>query len=119
MTTQEIAHRLVSLCREGKWDTAQQELFADNAVSIEAEAMPGGSRETKGRAGIIEKGKQFNAMVEKIHSLVVSDPIVAGQSFACIMTLDATMKGQGRTQMSETCLYHVKDGKIVLEQFHP
>jgi len=119
MNTKDIADRLVSLCREGKWDVAQQELFADDAVSIEAEAMPGSAKETKGRAGIIEKGRQFNAMVEKIHALVVSDPIVADQSFACTMALDATMKGQGRIQMSETCLYHVKDGKITLEQFHP
>jgi hypothetical protein len=28
------------------------------------------------------------------------------------------MKGQGRMQMAELCVYEVKDGKIVSEQFH-
>jgi ketosteroid isomerase-like protein len=119
MNTKDIAHRLVALCREGKWSVAQEELFAPEAVSMEAEASPAFAKETKGRAAIIAKGKQFDAMVEQFHSLAVSEPVVAEQSFACVMTLDATMKGRGRVQMSETCLYHVKDGKIVLEQFHP
>jgi hypothetical protein len=33
------------------------------------------------------------------------------------MQLDMTMKGQGRTNMAELCVYQVKDGKIVAEQF--
>jgi hypothetical protein len=119
MNTQEIAHRLVALCREGKWTAAQQELFADDAVSIEPYATPAFAKETKGLAAIIEKGRKFNAMIEKLHALTVSDPVVASQSFACTMSMDVTMKGQGRMQMSETCLYIVKDGKIVSEQFHP
>ena len=35
MTTKEVADRLVSLCREGKIEDAQNELFANDAVSIE------------------------------------------------------------------------------------
>jgi limonene-1,2-epoxide hydrolase len=34
------------------------------------------------------------------------------------MRLDVTMKGQGRMDMSELCVYDVKDGKIISEQFH-
>jgi limonene-1,2-epoxide hydrolase len=33
------------------------------------------------------------------------------------MTLDATMTGMGRMQLDEICVYEVKDGKIVFEQF--
>jgi hypothetical protein len=33
--------------------------------------------------------------------------------------MDVTMKGQGRMQMTELCVYVVKDGKIVSEQFYP
>jgi hypothetical protein len=29
-----------------------------------------------------------------------------------------TMKGQGRMNMGELCVYDVKDGKIVSEAFH-
>jgi hypothetical protein len=57
--------------------------------------------------------------VEKMHSMSVSDPIVAGSSFACVMSLDADMKGRGRTAITELCVYEVKGGKIVLEQFRP
>ncbi len=85
---------------------------------MEAEDSPMGPRETKGLKAITEKGRRFMSMVEKIHSMSVSDPIVADSSFACTMSLDATMKGQGRSAMTETCVYDVKDGKIVSEQFH-
>jgi ketosteroid isomerase-like protein len=117
MKTNEIALRLVALCREGQWKTAQQELFADDAVSIEPYATPGFEKETKGKAAIAEKGDRFEAMVETMHACTVSDPLVAGNSFACTMTMDVTMKGQPRMQMAELCVYAVKDGKVVSEQF--
>lgn len=118
MTTEDIAKRLVAYCREAKWEAAQRELYADNAVSIEPFATPAFEKETRGLPAILEKGKKFDAMVETMHSLSVSDPLVADQAFACTMSLDVTMKGQGRMNMSELCVYEVKDGKIVLEQFH-
>jgi hypothetical protein len=119
MTTNEIALRLVALCRAGHWKTAQQELFAADAVSIEPDATPGFEKETRGMAAITEKGKRFEEMVETMHALTVSDPLVAGNSFACTMILDVTMKGQPRMQLAELCVYEVKEGKIVSEQFHP
>ena len=118
MKTEEIAKRLVALCRESKWETAQQELYSADAVSIEPEATPGFAKETRGLPAILEKGRKFTSMVEAMHSLKVSEPLVAGNSFACTMRLDMTMKGQGRMDMAELCVYEVKDGKIVLEQFH-
>ncbi len=118
MKTNEIAGRLVALCREAQWETAQKELYANEAVSLEPAATPAFEKETKGLAGILEKGRKFEAMIETMHSLAVSDPLVATNSFACTMSMDVTMKGQGRMQMSEICVYEVKDGKIVSEQFH-
>lgn len=118
MKTDEIAKRLVTLCREQKWEAAQKELYAADAVSLEPYATPGFEKETKGLPKIIEKGKRFASTVEAMHSLAVSEPLVANNAFACTMTMDVTMKGQGRMKMSELCVYEVKDGKIVLEQFH-
>jgi hypothetical protein len=118
MTTHEIAQRLVVLCREAKWDQAQQELYADDVISIEPFASPAFAKETKGLPAIIEKGKKFTAMVETMHRLEVSEPLVAGSSFACTMRMDVTMKEQGRMDMTELCVYEVKNGKIVSEQFH-
>jgi hypothetical protein len=117
MTTKAIAKQLVALCRKGQWETAQKKLYAVQAVCIEAQAMPGSEKETKGRNAIIAKGRNFTAGIEKLHSLKVSEPIVAEDTFACTMEIDMTMKGQGRVKMSEVCVYVVKRGKIVSEQF--
>jgi limonene-1,2-epoxide hydrolase len=118
MSTAEIARRLVALCREAKWEAAQKELYAADAVSIEPHATPAFEAETRGLDAILEKGRKFSAMVEQMHTLTVSDPLVADNSFACTMRLDATMKGRGRMDMTELCVYDVKNGKIVAERFH-
>jgi hypothetical protein len=118
MTTQEIAEKLVAFCRQGKFEEAQAALYAKDAISIEPEATPMAPKETKGLTAIIEKGRRFSSALETVHSMTVSDPLVAVDSFACTMSLDATMKGSGRTTISELCMYFVADGKIVAEQFH-
>ena len=118
MSTEAIAKRLVALCREFKYEEAQKELYADDAVSIEPEgAPPGALGNAKGLKAIIEKGHQFNAGVEAFHGGSVSDAVIAGNWFSISMVLDATFKGRGRMKMEEICLYHVKNGKIVSEQF--
>jgi hypothetical protein len=117
MTTKEIAERLVALCREGNFETAQQELYAADAINIEPYATAAFAKETKGLNAIIEKGRKFAAMIEQVHSISVSDPLVAGSSFVCAMQLDVTIKGHGRMSLDELCIYEVKDGKVVSEQF--
>jgi hypothetical protein len=117
MTTQEIATRLVALCREGQFEKAQKELFAEDAVSIEPHATPDFEKETKGLQAIIEKGHKFNSMVEAQHGVNASDPLVAPHSIAFVLDFDVTMKERGRLQMKELCVYQVKDDKIVSEQF--
>lgn len=118
MNTAAIARRLVDLCRQQHWEKAQRELYATDAVSIEPEETPTTPKETRGLENIGNKGRQFVAMVETMHALEVSEPLVAGQTFACTMSLDVTFKGQPRMQMAELCVYVVKDGRIVSEQFH-
>jgi hypothetical protein len=117
MTTQEIASRLAALCAQGEFEKAQKELYSEDAISIEPEASPGFEKETKGLAAIIEKGHQFMGAVEEIFGMTVSTPIVAGNAFALTLTMDMTMKGQARMQMAEVCVYVVKDGKVISEQF--
>lgn len=118
MTTEAIASRLAELCRKGDFETAQKELFADDAISIEPYATEDFAKETKGLDKIIEKGEKFQSMVETMHGDVeISKPIFAENSFALSMTMDITMKEKGRMKMSELCVYQVKDGKIVSEEF--
>lgn len=118
MKTEEIARRLVALCREQKWETAQKELYAADAISIEPHASPAFDQETRGLPAILEKGRKFVGMLEQVHACTVSDPIIAHNAFACTMRLDMTMKGQGRMDMAELCVYQVKDGKISAERFY-
>jgi len=118
MTTKEIADRLVGFCRQGDFEKAQQELFADDAVSIEPYATLAFEKETKGLKAIKEKGDKWNSMVEETHDLDVSDPMIASNSFACTMRMNVTIKARGPMDITELCVYQVKDGKIVSEQFY-
>jgi hypothetical protein len=117
MNTQQIATRLTELCSQGKFEAAQKELFAEDAVSIEPQESPDVPKETKGLRAIIEKGHKFESMVEKIHGVSTSQPLVTGNAIAIALTMDVTMKGRGRVKLEELCAYEVKDGKIVSEQF--
>ncbi len=117
MTTQEIANRLVTLCRKGEFETAQRELFAKDAVSIEPWATEEYPKETHGLEAIYEKGRKFEASVEETYAITVSEPLLAQNSFAVSLQMDIKMKGQDRFTMGELCVYKVKNGKIVSEEF--
>jgi hypothetical protein len=117
MTTTEIANRLVELCSKGDFESAQKELFANDAVSIEPNASPAFEKETVGLDAIIEKGHKWSEMVEEYHGMQVSQPLVGEGSFAVTMNMSVTLKEKGKMEMTELCVYNVKDGKIVSEQF--
>ena len=117
MNTQQIAARLTELCRQGHFEAAQKELFAEDAVSIEPRETPDFPKETKGLRAIIEKGHKFGSMVEQVHQVSTSAPLVTGNAIALALTMDVTMKGRGRVKLEELCAYEVKDGKIISEQF--
>ena len=116
LTTAEVAAKFNQLSKEGNWDKIQDELYAENAVSIEPPNSPG-MQSVEGLAAIKQKGKMFNEMVEEMHGGYSTDPVVAGNHFSVGMGMDVTMKGSGRMKMDEIALYEVKDGKIVKEQF--
>jgi ketosteroid isomerase-like protein len=112
---QKVANRLVALCREGKNLDAINELYDDNIVSLE----PKGSRHerTEGKAGVIANNQEMFQTVEQMFSTTISEPIIGGNFFSCVMEMDVKMKGMDRMNMSEICVYEVKNDKIVFEQF--
>lgn len=117
MTTQEVADKLVKLCSEGKFAEASEALYSPDIVSIEAGAPPGGSRETKGLAGVKAKGEWWVANHE-VHSSSVEGPLVAGSHFAVAFKFDVTFKPESkRFKMEEIGVYKVADGKVVYEEF--
>ncbi len=115
MTTKEVADKLVTLCRAGQWDRAQNELYADHACSIEPEGAPWPPVE--GLDAIKKKGDQWAASVEETHNFEISDPVIGGNYFSLSMNNDITFKGMGRMTFEEICVYKVEDGKIVEERF--
>ena len=117
MTTQEIAKRLAELCRKGDFETAQNELYAKDIVSIEQHPTPDFDKEIKGLDAVKKKRDKWNSMVEEMNGVEVSEPVIAGNSFALTMKMDVVMKGRGKMDMTELCVYTVKDGKIASEEF--
>jgi hypothetical protein len=118
MNTEAIAKRLVELCREGKYEDAQDELYAEDAASIEMDGLPEGALgNASGLPAIREKGRRWREGIEAIHGGGMSDPLIAGNWFSVSSWVDATYKGMGRVDMREIAVYRVRDGKIVHEQF--
>lgn len=115
MTTQEIANRLVELCRAGNNLQAYEELFSEDAIAVEPEHT--GIPDAIGRNAMIEKQEMMAMMIMEMFGTGVSDPIVSGNFFSCAMWIDAEMLGRERTKLEEIAVYQLKDGKIVKEMF--
>jgi ketosteroid isomerase-like protein len=117
MSTMDIARKLVDLCRQGKNIEALNTLFADDVVSVEAAASPGMEREARGLAAVKAKGEWWVANHE-IHAASVTGPWPHDDRFVVGFQYDVTNKPSGqRMKLDEVGLYHVRNGKIVREEF--
>ena len=116
MTTQEVADQLLQLCRAGKIEEAKLALFTEETLSIEPSEglLP---KQVKGLSAIQQKAELFIAHVEHFFGDTLTDAYVAGDYFSLGWTSDLQMKGRERQTNHEICLYKVKDGKIISEQF--
>ncbi len=114
MTTIDIAHDLVALCREGKFDESGEKYWADDVVSIEAMGEEAVSR---GKSAARGKGEWW-AGAHDVHSVEVEGPYVNGDQFVVRFKMDMTIKETGvRQRMDEVGVYTLKDGKIAEERF--
>jgi ketosteroid isomerase-like protein len=120
MSTSAVANRLAELCRVGKYHEAMLELYADDARHIEGMEMPGCPRIVEGKPALLKLSEHFGKTVE-VHSSSVGTPLINGEQFIVEMGMDCThgegpMAGQ-RMNMSEQCLYTVKNGRITEAKF--
>jgi hypothetical protein len=115
MTTKDIAERLVALNRANDHETVYRELCAPELVSVEN--WDGMYNEYVGMEAIAKKAADWMANVVEMHEVVVSEPLVADQSFAVTFYMDVTFKDRGREKMTELAVYKVRGGKIVREEF--
>jgi hypothetical protein len=117
MATQDIAKRYVELCKAGKNEACIDELFAKDAVSVEAAAMPGMERTVKGLDAIHAKSKVWRE-TNVVHSADVLGPFPHDNRFAVRFTFDVTNKPSGkRMKMDEIGLFTIENGKISREEF--
>ncbi len=117
MNTMDIANKMVNLCKQGKNHEALNTLFSDDVVSVEAGAMPGMSRESKGLAAVKAKGEWWMANHE-VHSANITGPWPHDDKFIVGFQYDVTNKPSSkRMELDEVGLYTVKNGKIVREEF--
>jgi ketosteroid isomerase-like protein len=117
MGTAEVAKRYVAFCQEGKFAACLDELYAKEAVSIEAAAPPGSERVAKGLDAIRAKGKDWGEK-HVVHSAETSGPFPSDNRFAVRFNFDVTDKPSGkRMKMDEVGLFTVENGKITREEF--
>ena len=115
-----IAERLVELCKTNQARQCLDELYAADAVSVEAMPMPGAdSAETVGVAGIHGKHEWWENSFE-VHDASVDGPYLHGDDrFGVIFEMDVTHKESSeRSQMKELGIYTIQDGKIIREEFY-
>ena len=113
-TIHEIANGLTELVSEQKFVEAYEQLYADDAESIDPRNREQPS--LKGLDVLLAREKDFLARTE-IHKITLSQPLVAGNYFTVSLSMDFTLKDQGKMLLEELCVYKVKDGKIISQQF--
>ena len=117
MSTLEIANKLVDLCRQGKNAECLSTMYSDDAVSVEAMAMPGTPQESKGLAAIKAKSAWWVDNHE-IHKAETMGPYPHDDRFAVRFVYDITNKPSGKRMiMDEIGLFTVEGGKITREEF--
>jgi SnoaL-like domain len=119
MNTEEVAKKLVELCRNGEWRKALDELYGKDIVSVEAREMENMPAEMRGIDQVRGKTDWWEKNME-VHSAKVGGPFVARDTFVVQFDIDVTDKeSKKRMQMSEVGIYTVKDGKVAREEFLP
>jgi hypothetical protein len=113
-TIHEIANRLTELLREQKFVQAYQELFADEAESIDP--IYASEPPLKGLTNLVEREKKFLSHAT-VHKINISNPLVSTSYFTIILSMDFTSTERGNQVITEICVYKVADGKIVSQHF--
>jgi ketosteroid isomerase-like protein len=112
MKIQQIAEEVVKLIREGKNKQAKDLFYADDIISVE-----GNGYRLEGIEAIHQKSIDWMTQLSEVHSVSVSEPLVASDHFTISIKMDISYKNGHRSVMDEIAVYEVKDGKIIFEQF--
>ncbi|RKN82548.1 nuclear transport factor 2 family protein [Ulvibacterium marinum] len=115
MTNKEVADRLVTLLREGRFNEVYDELFHVDAEHIEPQSEH--FAQVKGVAAIKAKDAVMQENISGVEGLEVGDAIVSKGHIALPYRMTVTLKDGNKWPLDEIIVYKVNDGKIVSEQF--
>ena len=105
MSTEEVATRLVELCKGTEWKKAVDELYAKDIISVEPRTVDNVPAEVKGIDRVRGKNDWWEKNME-VHDSKVSGPFVAGDTFVVRFDIDATDRNsKKRMHMSEVGIY--------------
>lgn len=113
-TIHEIANGLKEMLSEQKFVEAYKLLFSEHAESIDPLNTSGAP--LKGLGTLLDREKDF-LLRAKIQKITLSEPIIAGSYFTMSLKMSFDLKDQGHMELEEICLYKVKNGKIISQQF--
>jgi hypothetical protein len=117
MTTQEVAKRYYELIRMHQYEQIQNELYIQDTVSIEPENDSNLPLAVTGIEELRKKEGLFFSQVQEMHGGYMSEPVVSTFFFSMMTGMDVTMRGKQRKKKEQICVFEVRSGKIVKEQF--
>ena len=115
MNTQEVANLWLEMCKQGQFMECVDALYDDSITGREMAGTP--DDVVSGKQNVIDKSKAWLDSVKEFHGGDITAPVIAQNHFTCKMSFDITFKESGRQLMEEVCVFEVKDGKIINEQF--
>ncbi|WP_439555185.1 SnoaL-like domain-containing protein [Dyadobacter sp.] len=117
MTTAQVAERYYELIKLHQYEQIQNELYSHDAVSIEPENDSNLPLVIEGLAALKEKEALFFSQVDEMFGSYMSEIVVSTFFFSMMTGMDVKMKGKQRKNKEQICVFEVRDGKIVKEQF--
>ena len=112
-TITSISQNLIKLLRNQEFVKAYNDLFSEEAESIDP--INPRPEPLKGLSKLIEAEKLFLSRVE-IQSIDISEAIHAGNYFTIRLSMGFFIDGKERN-IDELCVYKVSEGKIISQQF--
>jgi len=112
-TATSISESLIELLKKQEFIKAYEELFSQEAESIDP--LYSASSSLKGLTGLIERERAFFTRA-KINSVDVSEPIHCGTYFTFKLSMNFSIEGKTHN-LDELCVYKVGQGKIISQQF--
>ncbi len=117
MTTQEVAKRYYELIQTHQYAQIQEELYDSNIISIEPENDSNLPLTVQGMDEVKKKEGLFFSQVEHMHNSYMSEIVVSNFHFSMMTGMDVTIKGKQRKIKEQICVFEVRNGKIIKEQF--